>query len=389
MARSVSLLKAVLRPDSEASLPDLWKDALLRELGPSRKVLGYTTKDAQGWLIHDSPEATLTVGISHPANQPVARLLRRMQHAREQLAARQGQPTTLTLRQRERLEYDVAWWEVVLSALSHQVSPNLTLSLQFQHLQPRMLSFCGEALPGLTALSISSCSFPADSPYGSEYDNHYCVHLPSPSAFPSLRTLTVGSFPEDVQGRLWRGVGPYLAQLTSLTIAAQEDEHEGADHSDPDDRPSWSDCLRNEAASQTLTTLSLPIELHPWLAEILIESAPALVTLEVTGVGVITDPEELDDVIDKVGLVCSWRTLRLVKQDRFQAAALDWLPLPRDEGKLVIEGPELTCVELTLPVSDRVRIRTHTHTRARKHTHTDTHTCTHTWWFLASCAALP
>lgn len=339
-----SLLKAVLRIDDHPHVPDPWRAAFLRALGkPARTAVALCCKGALQLLLEEWHEATLSISVRASAGHPTEKLVRQLYSARAQLATRRSQPTTLLLQQRGQLHPDDEWWLVHCTALAPQDStPHLTLSLDLCHTPPQLLALAAQAFSGLSVLNLCC-------------PEHWKgeVELPAPSVWPALRKLTIGAwFAEGAQAALWASVGPYLLQLVSLVVGDQGDEHvEGADLGIV--RPVWSSIFSAQHTTHTLTELTIPCDLRPWLVKLLAQHTPALVSLGCVGVRAITDAGELQGV----PVHCPWRTLRFEEPAQQCANHMAWLPTPGD-GPLVIElWDSCDGVELYLPVTGAVSVQ--------------------------------
>ncbi len=133
---------------------------------------------------------------------------------------------------------------------------DLALSLQFNFISPSLLSFAGTALPALTRLTVGA-------PNQSTGDCE--IQLPPPKRLGALRDLTVKVWTQGTESVLWRSVAPYMAQLTSLTVA----EPSWLDH-----RPVLEDFFSHVTTASTLKRLSLPCVLDPWLCHLLQKHTP-------------------------------------------------------------------------------------------------------------------
>ncbi len=204
-------------------------------------------------------------------------------------------------------------------------APIPILSLKFDVLGPEVLSATGGCFGGLTSLSI-----------GTSYEGR-TVQLPQPSQLPALRHLTVHHLPEHTTAQLWASVGPYMTQLQSLRVGFQFDE--GAEDTDSEGewlfRPHWAMLFTPQHTTHTLTHLTLPADLQPWLVRLLQRHTPCLRELGVDG---ICGDEQHGTVCAPV---CSWTVLR-IDHVHFPADALVWLPLPA-RGKLMIGLSRFSC----------------------------------------------
>lgn len=314
--------------DSAPQIPDPFRTALLRALDSrSRLAVALTCKPALRRLLSDRDSVTLHLSVRPPPNaeQPDSTVLRRMHSASSWLPARQGQPLTLALTQQGQGPRSEAYWFSVLSVLgAGQTRPGLTLSLQLPRITPPLLAFAGSAFPELTSLSLG----PAEGD-GSTFE------LPPPETLPALRRLTI-AIAEESQAALWASVQPYIQQLTSLTIT------ERCNLSTLSARPRWAGVFSPAGPSSTLTHLSLPCILRPWLVQMLQQSLPVLAELTVSGVAKWTQDRE------QLAPVCSWRTLR-VSNEFLCLHESSWLPQPTG-GKLVIEHAGVTSAAMELAV---------------------------------------
>ncbi len=268
MAVFSSLFHAILPSDDHPQVPNPWRLAFLRALSkPACAAVALTCKAALQLLLEERLEATLSFRVRASAGPPTETVLRRIQSACQQLAARRGRPTTLLLCQRGHIEPGDAWWGVLLTALAPPNSAHLTLHLQICHMPPQLLACAGQVLQGLTRLHISC----PEHRFGA-------AELPPPAALPSLCHLVVGTYPVAAQVTLWASVAPYLPQLVSLSVAWQEDvEHEYG-------KPMSHLLFTHGYTTHTLTTLSMACALRPWLVEALQRSAPQLASLSVSGI---------------------------------------------------------------------------------------------------------
>ncbi len=191
-----------------------WRAALFRALDSSARAnVAQTCHAAQQLLLAEWPSATLRMSVQPAYLQPAAALLRRMHRVRQQLALRGGKPVTLALQPDGYVAKEDVWWHTIFSALgTGQPWPGLTLELRFQHIQPQLLAFAGQALPGLKSLSI-----------GCLYGSASVTALPPPASLPALRHLEIVNVRSDSQS-LWQTVGPYLAQLQSLSLPDSANE---------------------------------------------------------------------------------------------------------------------------------------------------------------------
>lgn len=166
------------------------------------------------------------------------------------------------------------------------------------------------------------------------------------AALPALRELTIRRFPAGAQAGLWASVQPYLSTLDSLVISAQP-----VAARDDNRQPLWCSLFTAPSAS-SLTWLTLPCYLDPWLAALLQQSALALEELTVPGVKASVRHA------DRVASACPWHTLRLTVVHDVPARAFQWLPTPAN-GKLTVamcdKTPEsIGFIHLRLPLSDKV-----------------------------------
>ncbi len=156
-------------------------------------------------------------------------------------------------------------------------------------------------------------------------------------------------------------MAPYLPQLHSLTIDAQDEEDVLIN--DWYIAPCIGYCFTPQHTTHTLTHLTLARELERWLADLLAKHTPALNTLVVPCVYGAVVGEEYKPVQWAV------QTLRLTQPDvAFPSSALMWMPTLK-EGKMVIEVTDDVHVQLSL--DSQVSSRTPAH---KRHTHTHTHT---------------
>ncbi len=329
--------------DSAEHVPDTWRTALLTEHleGADAPALAQTSKPALHLLLAEWPVATLTVPVRAASAERPDELLRRAQAAKEQLALRGGQATTLVLEQRGYIGEGEAWWHVMFTALASRskVLPNFTLNLQLQHQPSELFCFAGRAFPGLTSLSIGTFSGGSNT-----------VQLPPSAALPALTELTIGTIPAHAQSTFWASLAQYLPQLSSLSIAQQPD-------ADPDPQlaplvvphlPPYINIFTSVAKASNLTRLSVPCDLDPYLAVFLQHYAPALQELTVKGVAY----RGFDGIAPSE---CPWHTLRCMG-GRLEGKDLEDLPMPA-QGNLAIElQGERAALELTLPVSDAVSV---------------------------------
>ncbi len=167
--------------------------------------------------------------------------------------------------------------------------------------------------------------------------------------WPALRKLTIGTMlVEDAQAALWASVGLYLPQLVSLDIEIQLGWLPGV--AGGERRRIWTNIFSPQHTTHTLTELTIPCDLRPWLVELLVQHAPALVSLGCSGVQAITD----DSVLQGVPAHCSWTTLRLPPWPYGQwCHELTWLPMPA-HGPLVIAGRDSWWLGIQLPKTSAV-----------------------------------
>ncbi len=104
----------------------------------------------------------------------------------------------------------------------------------------------------------------------------------------------------------------------------------------------WAAVFSAARPSTTLTHLSLPYSIQPWLATMLCQCLPALAELTVTDVSIYAGRNG-----DAVPKVCPWRTLVLSHTQDSHEPFPAWLPLPA-EGKLVIDVSSIPRVLLRL-----------------------------------------
>ncbi len=408
MARGFKLGPALVRaPDSTAQLPDTWRtDLLLKYLDRNdRLAVAQTCKAGLNLLLDEWEDATLIIAVrpssdnrrdsderlllahTHRADlslllgeweksalsidaailqlavpgEPVPRLLRRMRAAREQLQRRREGSTRLCFRQVEAgvMSPEDTWWQVALSNLIGACDTITQCSLYLRHIPHQLLCLAGQALPALRVLELGS---PGD--WGS-----FSAQLPSPSHLPSLRELTIKrTVAPETQTTLWTSVAPYLPQLLNLSIADQTPSVRGP----ATQRPAWTSIFSRTSPSKTLTTLTLPVQLTPWLAALLQKAAPALAELTVWDVA-----DDIDGAAD-VAPVCSWHTLRATQYNDFPASAWDWLPMPAEAKKLVLDYTRHACradLAVNLPMSDKVSAKHFSPSALQSHPFFSLHEC--------------
>ncbi len=290
--------------------------------------------------LQDCPDLTLRVPVRASSDEQPQALADRMHAAQQQLLRRGTQPTTLALIQQGDIPSNDPWWATALPALS-VTHPCLTLSLQLQHIPAQLLARAGQCFPGLHSLVISASP---NSPAGVAK-----VTLPTPTALPQLRHVTIRKVAYDSQGNLWANLKPYMAQLVSLSIGQQKPEALSRPFV-----PLWFGLFSATSATHTLKRVSLPGRLTTRLAMLIQQHAPAVTELTVTDLG------RADANAARVAPQCAWR--RLVITYPSTLLSIDWLPLPK-QGKLVIQMARdghapgvVTEAEVPFPLSDEVSI---------------------------------
>ncbi len=339
MADTFSLGPAILRArDSPGHAPDAWLSALLQKHlnSPGRITLSQTSKPALQLLLKEAPAATLTVSVHGAIDEPAHRFLQRMQRATAQLLLRgANHTTTLSLQQCSiQLGRGDTWWDIAFPALRGMDTSNVTISLSFQHMPRQLFTAAGQALQGLTSLSIGTLS-----------DGPGTIQLPPPSALPALRHLTVHRVCVSAQAGLWASVRPYLQQLVSLSISEQL----LAAVEVPTKHALWRTVFRGTAPSRSLQRLTVPEMLSADLHTLVTQHAPHIQELTVREFAYLDEPT----------VPCN--ALRLSNEGCIRARA--WSELPQAaSGKLCIEmvprrcGVDLGIAELSGGVSQEAHI---------------------------------
>ncbi len=279
MAQNFNFLKALANADDRRErTPDTFREALLSALGaPAAAALAHSFSPALRWMIEQWPRLILTVPLE--AGGAPGPLLARVQAAKRQIQQREAglQPITLVLKQRGEEPPEDILWSIFFTALA-DAGPALrspALRLELSVITPALLSYAGQALTGLQSLTVGA----EDAPAGCE------VQFPPPSLqvthgqvqpLASLRHLIIHSVAADSQDAMWPSVAPHMSQLVSVSIGPQPRKSteqnwqvaEGARYR----RPLWVAAFSN--VSHTLTRVSLPTRLHPWLIRLLQTSAP-------------------------------------------------------------------------------------------------------------------
>ncbi len=344
MARTFKLGPALVRaPDSTAQLPDTWlTDLLSKHLDRNdRLAVAQTCKAGLNLLLDEWEDARLTITVRPSSDESPAALLRRMRSAKEQLKRGNRGDTALWFEQGEKeVGKDDTWWQVALSCLTGACDTIPACDIQLQHIPQQLLSLAGQALPALRALQL-----------GAPGNKGFSAHLPPPTHLPSLLGLILMPAAAGTRTSLWASVAPYLPQLTSLTIAEQP-----ASARDPaTQRPAWSSIFSLTHPTTTLAELSLPVQFTTWLAALLQKAAPALNELRVLGISA-----EATGAAD-VAPVCSWRTLCITQYPTFPASVWEWLPVPKQGGRLQLDCTSAArhttspaVVIVCLPADDKV-----------------------------------
>ncbi len=278
-------------------------------------------------------------------NEPALQLLSRMRMGREHLQRRSRGSTRLVFEQvADGMSQEDTWWQVALPCLAG-FCDTTDCCIYLQHIPQQLLSLAGEALPALRTLELGS-------PRENGLDSLVSAQLPPPTDLPSLRDLTVQRTAAGTHISLWTSVAPYLAQLISLTIAEQP----ASAGSPATQGPAWTSIFSSTHPTNTLTSLSVPAQLTPWLAALLQKAAPALDELWVLGISTETAGAA------GVAPVCSWRTVHIADRGSIPYCAWTWLPLPDGGEKLLLEctAPRADIMEqrksfnITLPIRAQV-----------------------------------
>ncbi len=161
---------------------------------------------------------------------------------------------------------------------------------------------------------------------------------------------------------LWATVCPYITQLQSLKIEEQIDDILNVPDTDSEGdrvtKPPWAMLFTSKTTTHTLTHLTLPAELQPWLIRLLQRHAPRLQELTVDSV---CDDAEHGAVCEPV---CSWTVLRIWLAT-FPTNALAWLPVPA-QGRLSVDVTHDACpwrpkspitCSVALPVTNKVSLQ--------------------------------
>ncbi len=189
------------------------------------------------------------------------------------------------------------------------------LALQFQHIPAALLMCAGQAFQHLTTLRLAGLGTTIDT-----------AQLPSPTALPALRVLTIGSVAGASQAAMLFSVAPYMRQLTSLTM----DHQFGAERTEAG-HPLWSTLFTPSNPTHTLTHLDVRHILQPWLAGLLRVAAPQLQELTCDASG------RWDSRPSSPLPACSWTRLN-VRHSRSRGlnmTYMHWVPSPAD-SKLVL-----------------------------------------------------
>ncbi len=233
---------------------------------------------------------------------------------------------------------------VFLAGATH---PNLTLSVDAKYIDPELLTDFSRCFPGFTGLSV-----------GTRSKRQGAVELPPPTQLPGLRHLTVRwvatwrHYQEPAP--LWPSVARYLPQLDALTIKEQPPPLSNISTSAPSPlyprQHQWAAIFTPQHTTNTLTRLTVAVQLQAWLVRLLQAHTPALRELGVDSVCAQADAQVAYEP------VCSWTVLRV---PCMPMGALEWLPMP-SHGHLTIAKPHTQprddpiVLEVTLPLSDKV-----------------------------------
>ncbi len=256
MGHDFKLGPSLLRTN-EHILPDTWRDSLLRALnGSSRTLMAVASKAALDWMLAEWPIGTLRLTVASTGPED-SRLVRRFLQAADQLQQRGGQHSTLVLCQNGDLQQE--WWQAPLAALAQRPAPAPHhLQLDLQHIPATLLAQLQAAFPGITSLELGTVG----------QHRLSSVQLPAPPTLPSLTQLTVWRVHPNAQPALWASLEPLLPQLHSLTISDNDDLPV------PVQRQMCSVLSSVANGTQTLTRLTLPCALGPWLTALLQQHAP-------------------------------------------------------------------------------------------------------------------
>lgn len=263
-------------------------------------------------------------------------LLRRLRAAKQDLAKRGAKATELVLQQDGVLPKGERWWLLVFTAFDGTpAGPDFTLAVEFSEISQEMLAFAGEALPGLSSLTLGT-------PLGEAQ-----ITLPHPAAFPTLKHLTIRRVAGPSQAQFWDSLRSYKQQLEGLYIT---DTQPMGSRDPVTHRPYWSKSFTG-GVSHVIRQLEVPCELDPWLVGLLREQTPALRELTVHGVSVQQHPGEAVPAPESV----SWQRLvvRAGPCCLLSQAAWAWLPTPT-EGTLSMEFEGAASVIINLSQVDQV-----------------------------------
>ncbi len=261
----------------ESALEPLRITLLSKHLAAAdRSAVAQTCIPAQTWLLNEWPNAAFCVPVR--AGEAPTALKQRAQLARRQLSRQRQRgraSVTLAIVQRGQMTASDQWYESVFEGLSgtEPSLPTLSLRLQLQHIPAALLSLAGQALPGLSTLTL-----------GRPDDEGGCaVVLPQGNALASVRHLTVYRVAPASQATFWASLQGLSQQIASMSIRQQslwqengfisEEADVQTDGPYPYRRPMWVAAFSHTSWS-ALTQLEVPDSLNPWLVRLLQRSAP-------------------------------------------------------------------------------------------------------------------
>lgn len=256
MADEFKLGPSLLRLGQDC-VPLDWREALLGHIdGSSASSFAASSKGAHDWLLQDCPEATLHFRVQG-GDAAGTRLPGRFRRAQEQLNQRGARPTTFALLQSGTLS--AGWWQAALADVpASPAPPTLTLTVQLQHIPAPLLARLGALFPSIIRVTLGT-------PQGQRGS---IVQLPDPHSLPDVRELVIDSVNLDAAAELWGSVAPFLPHLVTLRITEQP----AMGHAE---REAMCTALFGPATlSRTLTRLTLPCALAPWLTALLQQYAP-------------------------------------------------------------------------------------------------------------------
>ncbi len=321
--------------DSEyPAIPDTVRTVLLRHLdSPGRSALSLTCSAGLRWVLQEWPDATMQLAVR--ADERPALREARVASAQQDLSVRGDQPSALALVQKGQMQpSDGSAAEAMLQPFQPSDTRVRSLSLQLQYLPSALLTTLTRPFTALTTLTLR----PAHGGAGA-------LELPPSAALPTLRQLTIGRYDVQTQSTLWRSIRPYVQQLVSLIVDEQPTVLDWED----DGQPVWTLIFDTEHPTNTLTHLSLQIDLEPWLIENLRPAMPALQVLRVKG---FADSHASQD---HVLLPCSWHTVSFARGTVFPCRAAGWFPVP-EQGRLTVDlGPKAQ-VYIEVPVTPQVSL---------------------------------